>query len=808
MLKKILLTVVAGLALAAVRPLRGDYPIVSHRFLADPAAFVHGGRVYVYCSNDDENAVGGGYEMKSIVCVSSSDLKNWTDHGVVFRVPANAAWAVHSWAPAVIERNGTFYLYFSNNASGIGVATSSSPTGPFTDARGSVLINAATPGVLPATNMWIFDPSVFIDGDGQAYLYFGGNGESNPRIIRLNEDMISTSGAAIGLTVPGFFEAAWMHQRDGLYYLSYSTNPANGLRIDYLTSASPTGPFTYRGIVAGQPPSNNNNNHAAQFELNGEWYHVFHNRIVAMQAGIPAVYRRNIAVERLQYNLDGSIQPVTYTTDGVPQVGHVNPYLRVEGEMLNAQSGIETEPCSAGGMNLTALEPGDWVRIRGVDFGSLGATDFTASVASMTGGVVIELRLGSPTGTLAGTCAVSATGGAQTWATTTCPVQGATGEQDLYLVFAGTGAGVFQLDWWQFTAAEEPAISSQPRSLTLNPGGFVSLWVEASGSGPLLYQWFKDGDPIPGATGRFFAVDAVTAQEAGGYSVEVTNAFGTTTSSAATIALATGATARLVNMSVRAPLAEGAVLIPGFVLGGTETRQLLLRAVGPGLVPFNVAGVLADPTMTLYAEQTALFTNNDWGAAPNAAQVASVGAALNAFPLDDGSRDAAVLIDLMPGLFTTHVTGHEGASGIVLFEVYEGEGGDSRFVNISARADIGTGDNVMIPGFSLVGTGARTLLIRAVGPSLQPHGVSGWLPDPTLTVYQGQFPILTNDNWGDAPDAAALVAAAAAVQAFALAPDSTDAAVLVSLMPGTYTAVAGGVEGNDRNVLVEVYDVP
>ena len=230
--------------------------------------------------------------MKSIVCVSSRDLKNWTDHGVVFRVPDDAAWASYSWAPAVVERNGVFYLYFGNSASGIGVASSTSPTGPFTDAKGGYLVNSATPGVLPASSIWIFDPAVFIDDDGQAYLYFGGNGESNVRIIRLNEDMISTSGTAIALTVPYFFEAAWMHQRNGVYYFSYSTNPSNGLRIDYLTGDSPIGPFTYRGIVAGQPPSNNNNNHAAIFELNGTWYHAYHNRYVATQAGIPTVCTR------------------------------------------------------------------------------------------------------------------------------------------------------------------------------------------------------------------------------------------------------------------------------------------------------------------------------------------------------------------------------------------------------------------------------------------------------------------------------------------------------------------------------------
>lgn len=788
--------------------MRADHPIVAHRHLADPAALVHDGRVYVYCSNDDDNEDAGPYNMKSIVCVSSSDLKNWTDHGEVLRVPADAAWATHAWAPAAIARNDRFYLYFANNASGIGVASSSGPTGPFVDARGSPLIDANTPGVLPADNIWIFDPAVFIDDDGQAYLYFGGNGESNLRIIRLNADMISTSGSARPVTVPYFFEAAWMHERDGTYYLSYSTNPANGLRIDYLTSDSPTGPFTYRGVVAEQPPRNNNNNHAAIFELNGGWYHVYHNRAVAMDAGIPPVYRRNIAIEQLEYNADGTIQPVAYTTDGVPQVHNLDPYARVEAETMGAQSGIETEPCSEGGMNVTAIEDGDWIRIRGVDFGNPGATEFRARVASAGGGGgTIELRLDSGSGTLIGNCDVPGTGGAQTWSTVTCAITGAAGVHDLYLRFTGGDGALFNLNWWQFTPGQPPEISVAPRSLAVAPGARLSLWVEASGSGAVTYQWRKDGAPIAGATGRFFEIAAAAPSDAGTYTVAVSNGAGTTVSSPATVAV-DAAAARLVNMSVRGPLAPAATLIPGFVLSGTAPRQMLIRAVGPTLAELDVGNPLPDPAMTVYARKTPVHSNDDWGQADNAAEIAATGNSLYAFPLPPGSLDAAALMELAPGLYTTHITGAEGASGVVLFELYESAGASSRLVNISARGDIGVGENIMIPGFVLAGTGATTLLIRAVGPSLESLGVTGWLPDPVLTVYEGATPILTNDNWGDVPDRAALVAAAEAVHAFDLSEGSTDAALLVVLMPGSYTALARDAGGAAGNVLVEVYEVP
>ncbi len=424
---------------------RADYPIASHRFLADPASLVSGNRLYLYASNDDDNTTDDNYLMKSIVCVSTTDLKNWTDHGEVLRVPRDASWAQYSWAPALVERNGRIYMYYGNNANGIGVASSTSPTGPFTDPKGSALVTASTPGA-SGTNSWLFDPSIFVDDDDQAYLYFGGNGDNNARVIRLNSDMISVSGSAIALSIPYFYEASWMHKKDGVYYLSYSTNPDNGLRIDYMTSSSPTSGFTRRGTVGPQPPNNENNNHAAIFVFNGVWYHAYHNRYVANQTGVAPGYKRNLAIERLNYAADGTMQQVVYTTDGVPQIANLNPYQRVEAETMNAQSGIETEVASGGGMNLTSISDGDWVRVRGVDFGA-GARTFTARVASTTAGGAIELRLGSTTGTLVGTCSVPNTGGAQTWMTSTTAVMGATGVKDLYLRFTGSG---FKVDSWEF----------------------------------------------------------------------------------------------------------------------------------------------------------------------------------------------------------------------------------------------------------------------------------------------------------------------------------------------------------------------
>lgn len=430
-----------------------DYPIASHRYLADPGALVYNGRVYLYCSNDDDNPTGekSSYQMNSIVCISSSDLKNWTDHGVVFQVPRDAAWAPKSWAPSPATRDGKIFLYFGNGGNGIGVAKADNPLGPFKDPIGKALVSSETPGVMPARNMWLFDPMTFIDDDGQAYMYFGGNGDNNVRVIKLNKDMISVDGPAIPLTAQDFFEASWMHKENGIYYFSYSSNPRAQMRIDYMKSSSPTSGFTYGGVVSKQPPLNDNNNHQAIFKLNGVWYQAYHNRIVAKQANIPPTYKRNICLDTFSHNPDGTINVMENTVDGVKQQASLNPFVRTEAETFNAQSGIKTEVCKAGGMNVCQIDNGDFIKVRGVNFGK-GAALFQASVAAAIAGGSIEIRLDGKDGQLVGTLPVANTGGEQSWKTLTSKIKSVKGIHDLFFVFKGKKENAFNFDWWKFSA--------------------------------------------------------------------------------------------------------------------------------------------------------------------------------------------------------------------------------------------------------------------------------------------------------------------------------------------------------------------
>ena len=445
-LKGLLLFASLGLATVA----SADYPIASHRYLADPTSVVTEDRVYIYCSNDDESPLQGGYNIPNVVCVSSSDMKNWTDHGIVFDAERDTSWANKTWAPAAIERDGKFYLYFGNGGANIGVAVGDRPIGLFKDVLGKPLLDHGTPGVQPAKNMWLFDPGVFIDDDGQAYIYFGGNGDDNVRAAKLKPDMVTLDGDVMKMHAPNFFEAAWVYKIGDTYYFSYSTTPKAGMRIDYMTSDKPTEGFAYAGIVADQPPLNNNNNHASQFKFKGEWYHVYHNRIVATEAGIPTGFRRNIAIEEFDYNDDGSINKVEYTTDGVEQNGTLDPYVRVEAETFAAQQGIETEPCEEGGMNVTHTSDGDWIQIAGVDFAAEGAEKFSLRAAGTNKDCKIELRLDSLDGRRIAVFEMEPSDSRRDWQTFQTDVEGASGVHDLYLRFVGGEGELCDIDWWQF----------------------------------------------------------------------------------------------------------------------------------------------------------------------------------------------------------------------------------------------------------------------------------------------------------------------------------------------------------------------
>ncbi len=361
-----------------------------------------------------------------------------------------------------------------------------------------------------------------------------------------------------------------------------------------------------------------------------------------------------------------------------------------------------------------------------------------------------------------------------------------------------------------FALPQPPRIVAQPENRTVVQGGDTELSIGAVGEPPpTAYQWRKDGRIIPGATDARLKLRGVGAEAAGTYTVDIANAAGSVTSIAATVTVDTAA--RLVNLATRAAVGrDGDILIAGFVIAGTRPRQVLIRGIGDQLSDFGLEGVLRDPVLSVYsASGSRLATNDDWFRtdAATLAALRQAASSAGAFAAREDARDAALLLTLQPGSYTAQVAGLVATTGVALLEIYElGAPAPERLINLSSRAAVGNGANILIPGLTVSGSTPRRLLIRAVGPGLSALGVGGALADPVMTVFRGGTAIAQNDDWERQPGAAALPAAAAAVGAFPLAAGSRDAALLLELGAGSYTVQVAGAQGSTGVALVEVYE--
>ena len=344
------------------------------------------------------------------------------------------------------------------------------------------------------------------------------------------------------------------------------------------------------------------------------------------------------------------------------------------------------------------------------------------------------------------------------------------------------------------TTESAPVFATQPLGVTVNAGSTVALSATATGSPTPNYQWRKDGEAISGATSSTLVLPSATSSTAGNYTVVVSNFLGAVTSNSATVSVTSGQPSRLPNLSVRTNLGTSQTLIVGFATIGS--KNMLVRGVGPGLSGFGLSTFLPDPTIELYNTTSAkIDENNDWSPA-----LTSVFANVGAFGLAGGSKDAA-LQRACNGANTAQIK--SVGTGVVLVEVYD-TGGPGKLVNVSARNVVGTGGNILITGFVVDGTAAKTLLIRGVGAKLTEFGVIGVLADPKLEIYNAAgVKIAENDNWN-----AQLQTIARSVGAFDLTLGSRDAALLLTLAPGNYTAQISGISGTTGEAIVEVYDVP
>jgi arabinoxylan arabinofuranohydrolase len=426
-------------------------PIIQTKYTADPAPMVYNDTVFLYSGHDEDDAMG--FKMHNWLLYYSTDMVNWTEHGVIASLK-NFAWIPHengAWAAQCIERNGKFYLYCPMPGGfGIGVLVADSPYGPFKDPIGKPLIKNSNHDI---------DPTILIDDDGQAYMYWG-----NPKVyyVKLNDDMISYSGDIIQepTTPKNFQEGPWVWKRNGLYYLAYaSTCCPEG--IGYAMSKSPTGPWEYKGMIV-DASEKTRGNHPGIIDYKGKSYCFGHSYDLLKRTTSKFYERRSNDMDEMFYNPDGTIQNRTYwSEEGPDQVGTLNPFKRVEAETMAWSEGVktffETEwegdfewargKKIADRLFVTSIHNGDYIMVKGVDF-EKGAQSVEVSVASLYGGI-IEIRTGKIDGPIIATVDINTSREGGIWRTFTAPVKKVRGVHDVYFVFKGE-KDLFNFDWWKF----------------------------------------------------------------------------------------------------------------------------------------------------------------------------------------------------------------------------------------------------------------------------------------------------------------------------------------------------------------------
>ena len=484
---------------ALAKKLGYSNPLVTTDFGADPYAIVYNGRVYVYMTSDDYeydadgNVKGNSFGyIKTLRIISSDDMVNWTDHGEI-KVAGNdgaAKWASHSWAPAIaykkIDGKDKFFLYFANDASGIGVLEADTPLGPWKDPIKKALLTKQTPGCKGVE--WCFDPAVLVDDDGSAYIYFGGgvpggegasesqrNNPKTARVAKLGEDMISIDGKAKEIDAPCMFEDSGIFKYGDKYYYSYCSNfmsphkegyPGYGT-ICYMVSDNPMGPFKYAGEVFENPQiwfGVGGNNHHATFVYEGKSYFIYHAQTLSkaqeeaqgLAPGTLTKGYRSTHIDPIELNSDGTIRPIAGTYEGISQLKTINPYERIDAETVAWNAGIKIADCAEEGKlfkdfnrQITDLQDGDWTSVAQAAFGNRGAAEFTVKAASKSGGQ-IEIHMDSPEGALVGTVNVEATGSEDTFKEFSCKLDRITDTHNVFLVFKGKAENLMNIDYYSF----------------------------------------------------------------------------------------------------------------------------------------------------------------------------------------------------------------------------------------------------------------------------------------------------------------------------------------------------------------------
>lgn len=416
-------------------------PIIQTKYTADPAPMVYNDTVFLYTTHDEDDAEG--FKMQDWLLYTSTDMVNWTDHGVVASLKS-FDWVKRdngAWAEQVVERNGKFYMYCPIHGNGIGVLVSNSPYGPFKDPLGKPL-------VWQKEHWDDIDPTVFIDEDGQAYMYWG---NPNCYYVKLNEDMISYSGDIVKLkeTPEHYQEGPWFYKRNGHYYLAFAfTCCPEG--IGYAMSDSPTGPWKTKGYIM-RPTERTRGNHPGIMDYKGKSY-VFGLNYDLLKLETNTHYeRRSVSVAEMHYNEDGTIQEVPYWADTkLEQIGTFNPFRKVEAETMAWGYGLKTAPNADKSLSVVDVNNGEYICVRGVNFGKNKARRFEVSALPLEGGN-LKIRLDVPDGKIVGNVNIPQGNETSKYELYSCEVNAVSGIHDLYLSFEGeNNKDLFELDYWKF----------------------------------------------------------------------------------------------------------------------------------------------------------------------------------------------------------------------------------------------------------------------------------------------------------------------------------------------------------------------
>ena len=429
-------------------------PIITTAYTPDPAPFVYGDTLYMFTGHDEDDATY--FKMKEWMLYSTEDMVNWTYLGTPVTT-ATFEWAFQgdrAWASQAVERDGKWYWYVclteaATNADALAVAVADDPQGPYRDAIGGPL----------ATGWSFIDPTVFIDDDGSAYLFWGNKG---CWYGKLASDMISFENGY--QEVPGFHDPAcfgpesmkmnwakgkeemmvgyeegpWVSRRGDIYYMTY---PAGGVpeHMAYSTAPSIHGPWTYRGRIMDEA-ENAFTIHGGEVEFKGRNYMFYHNGALPNGGG----FHRSSCVEEFTYNEDGSIPFIPFTRKGPAPVGSIDPYKRVEAETMAWSWGVKTDRLAGKDHYVTKIDNGDWIKVREVEFGVSGPKELCLEILNFQNPANVEFYADAMGGRPFATVEVKDNG------TFRVPAAGnVSGRHDVYILFRGGDGQFFEMDWWQ-----------------------------------------------------------------------------------------------------------------------------------------------------------------------------------------------------------------------------------------------------------------------------------------------------------------------------------------------------------------------